>query len=57
VARGGIDPKYFDRQMDAIERNWSLIELVFRPRILAGLTVDGRQRQPVDMWREIEARQ
>jgi hypothetical protein len=55
VARGGIDPVYFDRQMADIEREWLLIESVFRPRIVVGLRSDGSQRTPEEIWREVSA--
>ena len=55
VARGGIDPAYFDRQMVDIEREWLLIVSVVRPRIVQGLNPDGSQRTPEELWREISA--
>jgi hypothetical protein len=53
VRRGGIDPRCFDRQMDAIERDWPLIARVFAGGIVQGLGQDGSQRHPEDIWREI----
>lgn len=55
VARGGIDPAYFDQQVADIEREWLLIASVFRPRIVQGLRPDSTQRPPEDLWREISA--
>ncbi|TMA77890.1 MAG: hypothetical protein E6J74_42385, partial [Deltaproteobacteria bacterium] len=43
VARGGIDPVCFDRQMTDIEREWLLIKSVFGSRIVEGLRSDGSQ--------------
>ncbi|MBI4479231.1 MAG: hypothetical protein HY651_04325 [Acidobacteria bacterium] len=53
VARGGIDPECFDRQMDDIEREWQRIALVFGKHVLAGLHANGIQRQPEELWSEI----
>lgn len=53
VARGGIDPLCFDRQMEDIAREWLLISLVFGTRIVEGLHPDGSQRRPEDLWSEI----
>ena len=53
VARGGIDPSYFDKQMADIEREWILIKYVFGPCIVEGLRSDGSQRTPEEIWREI----
>lgn len=53
VARGGIDPIYFDRQMADIEREWLLITSVFGRRIVEGLRSDGSQRTPEEIWGEI----
>jgi len=55
VARGGIDPRCFDGQMNDIEREWLVIALVFGGRILAGLNGDGSQRRPEALWSEITA--
>ena len=55
IARGGIDPRCFDSQMDNIEREWLLIAQVFGSRIIAGLNRDGSQRKPEDLWSEITA--
>jgi hypothetical protein len=55
VARGGIDPVYFDSQMNNIDREWLLIEFVFRPHIVEGLRSDGSQRTPEEIWREISS--
>jgi predicted kinase len=53
VHRGGIEPAAFDSQMANIEREWLLIERVFRPRIVEGLRSDGSQRAPQEIWRDI----
>jgi hypothetical protein len=53
LARGGIDVRCFDTQMNDIEREWSLIKLVFGSRIVSGLKTDGSQRRPQDLWSEI----
>jgi hypothetical protein len=53
IARPGIDVVCFDRQMNDIEREWLLIEFVFKPRIVEGLHLDGSQRTPEEIWREI----
>ena len=53
VARGGMDPVYFDSQMADIEREWLLIASVFGPRIVEGLRPDGSQRTPKEIWGDI----
>jgi len=55
VARGGIDPGDFDRQLADIEREWLLIESVFAQRIVQGLHPNGSQRRPEEIWRDISA--
>jgi hypothetical protein len=52
--RGSISPVCFDRQMDDIEREWSLYSLVFGPRIILGLNPDSSQRKPEDIWSDIK---
>jgi hypothetical protein len=54
-ARGGIDVRCFDNQMNDIEREWTLIKSVFGRRMISGLRPDGSQRRPEDMWSEIKA--
>jgi hypothetical protein len=56
VARGGIDPVYFDRQMNDIDREWLLIASVFGSHVVEGLHLDGSQRTPEELWREIAGR-
>jgi hypothetical protein len=53
VRRGGIDPRCFDRQMDAIERDWPHIARVFEGCIVQGLNPDGSQRHPEEIWHDI----
>jgi hypothetical protein len=55
LAGRGFHPANFDPQMVAIEQHWLLIESVFGARIISGLAADGSQRQPAEMWAEIEA--
>jgi hypothetical protein len=55
VARGGIDPRCFDKQMDDIAREWSLLSLVFQSRVIVGLTSEGAQRKPEELWAEVRA--
>ncbi len=49
----GVDPVWFDHQMADIEREWLLINSVFRPRMVEALRSDGSQRTPEEIWREI----
>ncbi len=53
VDRGGVDPVWFDHQMADIEREWLLINSVFRPHMVEALRSDGSQRTPEEIWREI----
>lgn len=53
MTRGGIDLLCFERQMDDIAREWSLIASVFGPHIVEGLDANGSQRTPEDIWSEI----
>jgi hypothetical protein len=50
IKRGGINPVAFDRQMADINREWFLIESVFRPRVVEALWPDGSQRTPEELW-------
>lgn len=51
--RGGIDVSLFDLQMNDIEREWSRIKSVFGNRVVCSLRPDGSQREPEDLWSEI----
>jgi hypothetical protein len=53
VLRCGIDPALFDYQMADVTREWLLIDLVFRPRIVQAFHADGRQRQPEELWADM----
>jgi len=53
LAGHGPHPSNFDPQMEAIEREWFLIESVFQPRTLIGLNPDGSQRSPEELWAEM----
>ena len=55
TARGGIDPRCFEKQMDDIEREWLLISPVFGSKIVDGLRSDGTQRTPAELWAEMAA--
>ena len=55
LRRGGIDPSFFDKQMDDIEGQWLLIASVFGSHIVEGLRPDGSQRTPEQIWRDISA--
>jgi hypothetical protein len=55
IKRDRKDPAAFDRQMADIEREWLLIASVFGSRIVEGLRIDGSQRRPEEIWREISA--
>ena len=55
TARGGIDPRCFEKQMDDIEREWLLISYVFGSKIVAGLRSDGTQRTPEELWADMAA--
>lgn len=57
VARGGIDPRSFDTQMDDIQREWLLIALVFGENVIQGFHSDGSQRTPEEVWSEICGRE
>ncbi len=53
IARGGINVENFDRQIGDINRNLSLIDLVFGKRIIDGLRKNGEQRPPSELWAEM----
>ncbi|MEO5913567.1 MAG: hypothetical protein ABIS50_05005 [Luteolibacter sp.] len=53
ISRGGINVACFDRQIGDINRNIALIELVFGTRIIDGLTTNGEQRHPSELWSEM----
>lgn len=53
IARGGIDPCFFEKQMDDIERQWLLLLTVFGSKIVPGLRADGSQRTPDELWAAI----
>jgi hypothetical protein len=57
TARGSSDVQRFDHQIGAINQNLLLIELVFGERIIEGLTANGAQRHPSDLWLEIKLRE
>ncbi len=53
IARGGIDPRCFDRQMADIKHDWVRITSVFGARIVDGLHPNGSQRTPQEIWAKI----
>jgi hypothetical protein len=53
LAGKGPHPKFFDPQMDDIERHWLLLTSVFGKHMLTGLNPDGSQRKPEEMWAEM----
>jgi hypothetical protein len=55
IARGGIDPRCFEKQMDDIEREWLLISSVFGRNVVPGLRGVGTQRTPEELWTDMAA--
>jgi hypothetical protein len=55
TARGGVDLRFFEKQMDDIEREWLLISSVFGSKVVPGLNVDGTQRTPEELWADMAA--
>ena len=53
IERGGIDVKYFDKQMSDIVRHSLLLEFLFGDHVVEGLKADGTQRHPKDLWNEM----
>jgi hypothetical protein len=56
IARGGIDERCFDQQMDDIERDWHSIASVFANQIINAYTRNGKHRRPEELWSDITQR-
>ncbi|MGD1156535.1 MAG: hypothetical protein ABSA41_11970 [Terriglobia bacterium] len=50
IERGGVDPRCFDVQMDAIEANWLEISRVFGPHAIETLHSDGTYTEPEEIF-------
>lgn len=52
----GGDPRHpsnFDRQLAAVDQQWLLIASVFGEHVVPGLSQNGQQRHPREIWEEM----